>query len=405
MSALSTRRATTPGGPASLGAIRDRWARLRRGETGALPVVVGMVVIWLFFQSQNANFLTARNLSNLVLQLGVVGTLAIGVVLVLIAGEIDLSLGAVAGVCAGLLGVLLAQHGWPTWAALTATLLLGVAIGLLQGAIVVYVGVPSFVVTLGGFLAWGGVQLALLGSAGELRVQDSLVRSVANSYLPPATAWTLAALLVAGVAGVAWLRQQAWARAGLDAPPWRAALLPVAGVAVAGAVVVAYLDRYFGVPYLLVLLLALSAGLGWVTSRTVLGRHMYAIGGSAEAARRAGVPVNRTRVVVFAIAAALAALAGVVSVSREFSVSTGTGGGTLLLEAIAAAVIGGTSLFGGRGRIYHALLGALVITSVENGLDLLGKPSSTKDIATGAILVLAVCLDAISRRRRAAAGT
>jgi D-xylose transport system permease protein len=405
VTALSTRRPPTSHGASSLGAVRERWARLRRGETGAVPVVVGMAVIWLFFQSQNANFLTARNLSNLVLQLGVVGILAIGVVLVLLAGEIDLSLGAVSGVCAGLLGVLLAQHGWPTWAALAAALVLGLAIGLLQGAIVVYVGVPSFVVTLGGFLAWGGVQLALLGSAGELRVQDSFVRSIANSYLPPAVAWTLAVLVVAWVTGAAWLRRRAWARAGLDAPPWRDVALPVAGVTVAGAVVVAYLDRYFGVPYLLVLLLALTAGLGWVTGRTVFGRHLYAIGGGAEAARRAGVSVNRTRFAVFAIAAVLAALAGVVSVSREFSVSTGTGGGTLLLEAIAAAVIGGTSLFGGRGRTYHALLGALVITSVENGLDLLGKPSSAKDVATGAILVLAVCLDAISRRRRAAAGT
>jgi D-xylose transport system permease protein len=168
--------------------------------------------------------------------------------------------------------------------------------------------------------------------------------------------------------------------------------------------VVAYLDGYFGVPWMLVLLVGVALALGWVTTRTQFGRHLFAIGGNAEAARRAGVRVDQVRVIVFASAGGLAGLAGIVAVSRQFAVSTGTGGGSLLLEAIAAAVIGGTSLFGGRGRVYQALLGALVIASVENGLDLLGKPSSTKDIATGAILVAAVSIDALSRRRRAALG-
>jgi D-xylose transport system permease protein len=180
-----------------------------------------------------------------------------------------------------------------------------------------------------------------------------------------------------------------------------AALTPAAF----GVLVVAYLDSYFGVPWLLVLLGGVAVALGAMTTRTQLGRHLFAIGGNAEAARRAGIRVDQIKVIVFALAGTLAAIAGLIAVSRQFSASTGTGGGTLLLEAIAAAVIGGASLFGGRGRVYQALLGALVIVSVENGLDLLGKPSSTKDIATGAILVAAVSIDALSRRRRAARGT
>jgi D-xylose transport system permease protein len=387
---------TTPETPTltPVARLRGPLRSLGQLDLGPVPVLLGLAVIWVVFQALNANFLSSRNLSNLVLQLGVVGMLSLGVVLVLLIGEIDLSLGTLAGVCAALLGVLLTNHGWPVGAALAVAVAAGAAAGVLQGGIAVLVGVPSFVVTLGGFLAWQGVQLALLGDAGELRVEDQLVRGISNSYVSSTLAWLLVAALTACWCADVFLRVR---HPAADV----ASCAAVAGGAIG---VVAYLDGYFGVPWMLVLLVGVALVLGWITSRTQLGRHLFAIGGNAEAARRAGVRVDEVRVLVFAAAGGLAGLAGIVAVSRQFSVSTGTGGGSLLLEAIAAAVIGGTSLFGGRGRVYQALLGVLVIASVENGLDLLGKPSSTKDIATGAILVAAVSIDALSRRRRAALG-
>jgi D-xylose transport system permease protein len=381
-----------------LGAARD-------ADWGPVPVIIGLLVIWLIFQALNEHFLSSRNLSNLVLQLGVVGMLSLAVVLVLLIGEIDLSLGTLAGMCAAVLAVLLTNHGWPAGAAIAAAALVGAAAGVLQGAISVRVGVPSFVVTLGGFLAWQGVQLTLLSDAGELRVENAFVRGVANDYVPSAIAWLLLAAAIAAWCADVALRRRARRRLGLDLRPPAVDVAAALAPAALGVLVVAYLDSYFGVPWLLVLLGGVAVALGAMTTRTQLGRHLFAIGGNAEAARRAGIRVDQIKVIVFALAGTLAAIAGVIAVSRQFSASTGTGGGTLLLEAIAAAVIGGASLFGGRGRVYQALLGALVIVSVENGLDLLGKPSSTKDIATGAILVAAVSIDALSRRRRAARGT
>jgi len=398
--------ATQPYAVPGAGSGPRKWVRDRaRGiNLGPLPVLLGIVAIWIVFQLLNDRYLSSRNLSNIVLQAGVTGLLAIGVVLVLLIGEIDLSLGATAGVAADVLGVGLADHGWPTPVALIAAVATGAAIGLLQGAIIVWVGVPSFLVTLGGLLAWQGVQLALLGSVGERRVTDRFVRGIANQYLPPVLAWILLAAAVLGYAAIRIARRRSQSAAGLAPESIGSLAGRVVAVAVVGVIAVGYLQRYFGVPWLLLILLVVAWLLTVLTRRTPLGRHLYAIGGNAEASRRAGIPVARTRLIVFVLASGLAGLAGIVAASRQFSVSSGTGGGTLLLEAIAAAVIGGTSLFGGRGRIFHALLGALVIVSVSNGLDLLGEPSSVKNIATGAILVLAVSLDSVTRRRRNAAG-
>ena len=378
-----------------------RWVKAGvRVDAGPLAVLAGIALIWIFFQTQNGNFLSSRNLSNLVLQLAVTCILAIGVVLVLIAGEIDLSLGSVTGMCGALLGVLLTERGWPAWAAITVTLGLGLAAGTLQGLVTVLVGVPSFLVTLGGYLTFFGVQLALVGSAGQISINDPSVIAIANDYVGKALSWIGVAVIAVLLAALQASRRRAWRREGLPPPPaWRsvtAAAVPVAGL----VIMVGYLNRYLGVPYLLVILLGLAAALGWVTQRSVYGRHLYAVGGNAEAAHRAGIRVSAIRVSVLAASGLLAGLAGVVSASRLYAVDSNLGGGTLLLEAIAAAVIGGTSLFGGRGRIYHALLGATVIVSVENGLDLLGESAATKNIATGIILVLAVCIDAVNRRRR-----
>lgn len=376
----------------------SRWReRIRHGDFGPIPVVIGLVAIALIFQSLNPNFLTPRNVSNLILQIGVVGTIGIGVVLALLLGEIDLSLGAVAGVAAAVLGVLQAGSAWPGWLAMIAALVTGALIGLLQGLVIVTLKVPSFIATLAGLLAWQGVQLILLGPTGERLVVDPMIRAIASGYLSPLAGWLvgIAVLLV----GAAWLARQRALRAaaGLPNGSSRPTLIRYVSFAVALLLGIGGLNAYFGVPYILLLLVALVVAFTLFTERSVTGRHLYAIGGNAEAARRAGIPVAAIRVGVFSLIGTLAALAGVISVSRQFAVSIGTGGGTLLLDAIAAAVIGGTSLFGGRGRIYHAILGALVIGSVANGLDLLGSPSSTKNIATGVILVVAVALDAASR--------
>lgn len=380
------------------------WTALRLTEPGPFPVLLGIALIWIVFQTQSPYFLSPRNLSNLILQVGVTGIIAMGVVLVMIAGEIDLSIGSVAGVCAGVLGVLLTFQHWPTAAALAAALVLGLAIGLLQGLITVYVGVPSFLVTLGGLLTWSGLQLAVIGVEGEIPVASLFVRSIANEYLPASLAWAMAAAALGLAAAVEVKRARDWAAHGLKPPQswWRTALrLGLIGGGLFA--VVGYLNYYLGVPYLLFVLLTLTVALGWVTRRTAVGRHLYAVGGNAEAARRAGIRVGAIRISVLAASGIFAALAGIVSASRLFTVSSGTGGGTLLLEAIAAAVIGGTSLFGGRGRAYNAILGALLIVSIENGLDLLGQSAATKDMATGIILVMAISVDAISRRRRASA--
>jgi D-xylose transport system permease protein len=264
----------------------------------------------------------------------------------------------------------------------------------------VFLRVPAFITTLAGLLAWQGVQLILLGPQGERLVRDPLVRGIASAYLTPVASYGLAAVVVLVAALLMlWRRSKRQGR-GLATESLIAVGAKLAGLAIAIALFVAALNGYFGVPYVLPLLGAVVLALTWFTEGTVSGRHIYAIGGNAEAARRAGIPVRAIKLGVFTLVGALAGWAGVISTSRQFSVSIGTGGGTLLLDAIAAAVIGGASLFGGRGRISHAVLGALVIGSVANGLSLLGSDSSTEDIATGAILVVAVALDALSRANR-----
>lgn len=390
----------------SPGALAARTlARVRDGELGPIPVFVALILIGVFFQLQNDNFLSARNLSNLVLQIGVLAPLAFGVVLVLLVGEIDLSIAALAGFCAGMLAVLLADHGWNPYLTMLAVILLGGAIGAVQGTIVVSFGIPSFVVTLGGLLVWQGALLALLSNQGEKLVQSTAVTRIASSYLTHGQAWT--AVIVGLASYAAWLAvsREFRRRAGLAAPSIAAGLVRLALGTCVSCGTVLLLNGYFGVPWVLVILLSFMWLLTLVVRRTAFGRHIYAVGGDREAARRAGINVAAVKVTVFALAGMLAGVAGILAASRAFSVSNATGGGNLLLDAIAAAVIGGTSLFGGRGQIYQGLLGALVIGSVENGFDLLGQSTATKSIATGIILVVAVGVDALSRRRRLATGT
>jgi D-xylose transport system permease protein len=383
---------------------RDLMLRLRGGEPGALPVVVGLALIWSFFELQDTHFLTPRNISNLVLQVSVSGTIAVGLVFVLLLGEIDLSVGSVAGASAAVLGVLVVDQDWPWWMAVIVMLGFGTLIGALQGAWFALLRVPSFVVTLAGLLIWLGVQLHVLGDAGTLNVFEPHITAIASTFLPQAWGWTLAVLAVVCLGG-ARLAENALRRQARMTARSTPILLVETGVIAAllfGAVAV--LNSAYGVPTAGVLLFFLVMLFDWLARRTTFGRHVYAVGGQAEAARRAGIGVTRIRITVFALAGFLAAAGGLISTARLQAASTQTGGGTLLLESIAAAVIGGTSLFGGRGTVWAALLGALVIGSVSNGLDLVGQPADVKYMVEGAILLLAVTIDAYSRRRLTVTG-
>ncbi len=384
--------------------LRDLRLRISSGELGVVPVVLGLALIWTYFELQDAHFLTARNLSNLVLQISISGTIAIGVVLVLLLGEIDLSVGSVAGVTAAVLGVLVVDHDWPWWAAIVAMLAVGTSIGALQGAWFALLRVPSFVVTLAGLLGWLGLQLHVLGDAGTLNVFEPHITAIASTFLPEVWGWAVAAAVIIGFAARDIVEDAGRRGAGMSTRPRTSILARTATVAAVliGSVVV--LDRAYGVPTVGVVLLGLVMVFDWLTKRTKFGRHIYAVGGNAEASRRAGIGVARIRICVFALAGTLAAIGGLLSTARLQASSTQTGGGTLLLEAIAAAVIGGTSLFGGRGNVWAALLGALVIGSVSNGLDLVGQPADVKYMVEGAILLLAVTIDAYSRRRLAVTG-
>jgi len=373
-------------------------------SSSALTVIVGLVVVWGLFQLLNDNFLSPRNLSNLLLQIAVLGTLAIGMVLVLVIGEIDLSVGAIAGVSAATLAIAVTQWGVPAAVAILIALVVGALIGVIHGLVITSFGIPSFIVTLAGLLVWQGVQLAIVGKDGQIPIRDEFIRSIASSYAASAVGWALAAVFVAGFAVLRMLRRVRRRRAGLAVVAPARDIVSIVIVAVLAAVVTWLLNSYFGIPWVFVLVIALLLAMTVLLTATPFGRHMYAIGGNREAARRAGIPVRRVVITVFIVISAIAALAGIIEASRQFSASNALGGGTLQLNAIAAAVIGGTSLFGGRGRVYHALLGALVVGSVQNGLDLLGQPAAIKNIATGLILVLAVIIDAIGRRRRLARG-
>jgi D-xylose transport system permease protein len=390
-----------PGDPKTrqAGLARELRLSFSGGELGALPVVLGLALIWSYFEFQDAHFLTPRNMSNLVLQISVTGTIAIGLVFVLLLGEIDLSVGSIAGASAAVLGVLVVDQNWPWWAAIVVMLGFGTLIGVLQGAWFALLNVPSFVVTLAGLLIWLGVQLHVLGDAGTLNVFDPHITAIASTFLPPLWGWALATLAVLWFGG-ARLRENALRqRAHMAARPTPILIIETLAIAAALFSAVAVLNAAYGVPTAGVLLFLLVAVFDWVSRRTTFGRHIYAVGGQAEAARRAGIGVARIRISVFALAGFLAAAGGLISTARLQAASTQTGGGTLLLESIAAAVIGGASLFGGRGRVWAALLGALVIGSVSNGLDLVGQPADVKYMVEGAILLLAVTLDASSRRR------
>jgi D-xylose transport system permease protein len=392
---------------ATIGAYARRWIdNVRGGELGSLPIIVGLLIIAIVFQFQNDRFLTAGNFVNLMVQGAAYALVAMGIVFVLLLGEIDLSVGYVSGVAGVLTALLLLPDGStvPTSVAILAALGSGILIGTLHGLVITKIGIPSFVVTLAGLLAWNGVVLLLIGTRGTVVLQDSFVIGFANDFVPKATAWILLVVAVAGYALVQVLGLRQRARAGLENDPLLIVGLRVLGLFVALAAVVSIVNQDRGMPYVALLVGALLVFWTYVLRRTRFGRHVYAVGGNAEAARRAGIDVDRIRIACFAICSLMAAVGGIVLASRLRSVDTNAGGGAILLYSIAAAVIGGTSLFGGRGHIKAALLGALVIASIDNGLGLLGLSSGTKFVVTGCVLLLAVAVDSISRRGRAQSG-
>jgi len=388
---------------ATLGAYARRWwSNVRGGELGSLPIIVGLIIIAIVFQTQNDRFLTAGNFVNLIVQTAPYAVIAMGVTFALLLGEIDLSIGFVSGVGGVLTAILLTPDGneLPTVVVLAIALGAGLAIGTLHGLIITKVGVPSFVVTLAGLLAWNGVVLLLIGSKGTVILQNDFVIGLANDFLPPASAWILAAGCVALYAAVLVVRQRSRQVAGLETEPVLIVALRIVALAVALAFIVAVANEDRGVPYVGLVVAALFVGWTFVLNRTRFGRHIYAVGGNAEAARRAGIHVNRIRVVVFMLASTMAAVGGIMAASRLLAVNQSSGAGDILLLAIAGPVVAGTSLFGGRGSVWSALLGALVIGSISNGMDLLGLDSDVKYMITGGVLLAAVTVDALARRQR-----
>jgi D-xylose transport system permease protein len=404
-----TEPAASSGAPAreTVGAYARRWLTdVKSGDLGSLPIIVGLVVIAIVFQIQNDRFLTASNFVNLIVQTAPYAVIAMGVTFALLLGEIDLSIGFVSGVGGVLVALLLTPDGneLPTAVAIFLALAAGIGIGVLHGLIITKVGVPSFVVTLAGLLAWNGVVLLLIGSRGTVILQNDFVIGLANDFMAPGLAWILMVLCVGLYAAVQLVRLRSREKAGLANDPVVIIALRIAGLALVLAIVVAVANQDRGVPYSGILVGALVVSLTYVLNRTRFGRHVYAVGGNQEGARRAGIDVDRVKIACFALVSVLAVLGGIILASRLRSVDTNTGGGQALLYPIAAAVIGGTSLFGGRGTMKAALLGALVMISIDNGLGLLGLSSGTKFVVTGGVLLLAVTVDSISRRGRAQSG-
>ncbi len=394
-------------------AFRSYLQRLRGGDMGSLPALLGLVVLFIVFSFANERFLSALNLANLITQAGSICVLAMGLVFVLLLGEIDLSAGVAGGVSACVTALMIVDHGWSWWLAILAGLAIGALIGLAIGLLVAKLGIPSFVVTLAFFLALQGVTLKLIGEGGSVRVADPVIRGITINNMSVLWGWIAAVGLSVVFAAIELYRHRQKVALNLHHSPFGVVLLRIIAVAavVVGVTFVMNLNRSVnpnfpiqGVPYVLPLIGILLILLTFVLGRTAYGRHIYAVGGNAEAARRAGIRVDRIRVSVFVICSSLAALSGIIASSYVGKVSASSGAGNTLLYGVGAAVIGGTSLFGGKGRAQDAVIGGVVIATIANGLGLLNQASYINFLVTGGVLLLAASVDAISRRRRSAAG-
>ena len=394
-------------------AARAYVGRIRGGDMGALPALMGLVVLFIVFGIANDRFLSALNMANLITQAGAIMVLAMGLIMVLLLGDIDLSAGVTGGVAACFMGVLLVKHGQPWFVAVLAALAIGAVIGLVMGVLVAKLGIPSFVVTLAFFLGLQGVPLWLIGEGGSVRVDQEVISGITKSNVPVTAGWIAAGVIIMLVAALSLLSHRTKVSKGLQHQPIAVvyAQIVVLAAVLLGVTYILSVNRapnagfvIKGIPYVLPLVVALLIFWTFVLTRTSFGRHVYAVGGNPEAARRAGINVDRIRISVFMIASSMAALSGVIAASNLGKVSTSSGGGNTLLYAVGAAVIGGTSLFGGKGKARDAVIGGLVIATIANGLGLLNQASYINFIVTGGVLLLAASVDAISRRRRSASG-
>lgn len=387
---------------------RNYVSKIRSGDMGSLPAVIGLIVLVLLFSVLKPAFFTPLNIANFFTQAALVVILAMGLIFVLLLGEIDLSAGVTSGVCGSIMAVLMSRNGVAWYIAVAVAMVIGIIIGLFIGFLVAKVGIPSFVVTLALFIAFQGLVLMIIGAGGNVRVTDPVILALENSTLPVALGWAMYVVLVGGYLILALLGRRRRISRGFAAPALSVILIKVGAVAVIGfaGVWVLSLERSTnpalnslrGVPVIVPIIIALTIIGAYVLDRTSFGRHIYAVGGNVEAARRAGINISKIRIAVFTICSGTAAFAGIVAASRANSVD-GNAGRFIVLSAVAAAVIGGTSLFGGRGRIYDALIGGAVVAVIENGMALLGYEAGTKFVITGAVLLVAAGADAVSRRR------
>ena len=393
---------------------RDYLNRLRGGDMGSLPAILGLVVLFIVFSSLHDRFLSTYNMANLVVQAGSICVLAMGLVFVLLLGEIDLSAGVAGGAAATVTALALIDYGWPWWAGTLAGIAAGAVIGLAIGSLVARLGIPSFVVTLAFFLALQAVPLRLIGAGGSLRFDDPVLRGLSIKNVPVTAGWVAAIAITVGFAALSLWRYRSLKANGLVHRPFGLVLMRIVLFAVIVLALTALLSAnrapnpnlfvISGIPWVLPVVVALLLFWTFVLSRTRFGRHLYAVGGNAEAARRAGINVRRIKITAFVLCSSMAAVSGLLSASYTGKVSPGSGGGNELLYAVGAAVIGGVSLFGGRGKAINAVIGGLVIATIPNGLGLLNQASYINFIVTGGVLLLAASVDAISRRRRSSAG-
>ena len=393
--------------------IKGYFAKIRGGEMGSLPAILGLLILVVLFSLLRPTFFTPLNFANFFSQAALVVILAMGLIFVLLLGEIDLSAGVTSGVSAAILAVMMQKQGiaWPL--AVTAALASGIAIGLFIGFLVARVGIPSFVVTLALFLAFQGLVLVIIGEGGNIRITEPVILAIQNNNLSPLLGWIFYAIVVLGYLGGALYGRQQRLRRGFAASGLSLIIAKAAVIAIIGFAMVWILNLersvnpaknpLSGVPIIVPIIAVLTLVFGFILSRTSFGRHVYAVGGNVEAARRAGISISRIRIVCFTICSGTAAFAGLVYASRAASVDPNAGR-FVVLSAVAAAVIGGTSLFGGKGRIQDALIGGAVVAVIDNGMGLLGYPAGVKLMITGAVLMLAASADALSRKRSISTG-
>lgn len=388
------------------GYVTEFKRKMKSGDLGSIPVVIGLAIIWLIFTSLNSNFLTAGNLSDMSVAMVGTGMIAVGIVFVLLLGEIDLSVGSVSGVAGASFAVLNVTNGMNEWLAFVLAILTGTVAGALHGFFFAKIGVPAFAVTLAGLLFWNGFMLQILGDNGTINLDpDGVVAQLTSYYFSDvAAAYALAAVVTAGFFLSSFLGNRRREAAGVPSRPLSETIVRTVLLAVLAFTVAIVFNQYKGLPLAVVIFIAVLLVTDFLLRRTSYGRKVFALGGSVEASRRAGINVEMVRISVFAISGTFAAVGGLFIASKIAAANQGAGGGDLLMNAIAAAVIGGTSLFGGRGRTWNALLGVLVIVSIQYGLALEGIASPVQYMITGGVLLATVVIDAVTRKTQKTAG-